>query len=655
MAHFGDTSFRRANVVEAYREVLLVLSANRGDQIWSGNNPLRAEIYKQLVRKVSSLSKTSADSLSLEKQAQRARTYTSALVKIGLCDDERRPTDLGLALAAGDLDSDHFEETARLRPENAAILRGLLTYSIGNSDSKLFPFRLLLRVMQEFDGSLSLDQFRWTLLVAPTLEQFSLDELRASLTALELGTSLEELLESKAASTSIPGVKTFIETGQETPDLFPHGKGQTFRVRYWAFVNAIQVFQQKPSTETALQLLESMSTNTVKDGFWTAGHFPTRAQLRKMGVQGFYEAITFPGFQGGDLQVLRRSLLTNFTLGKQLALIGEYSDNNQRLAAATGLFSMANQRVDIKDLFAREYLLTAPLVEFEKEHGSSTSIPARVSFDTLFGIEHVEATYHHLQREFGLHTEKDVADYLLQQRKRRFYESVTASYPEERVRQLLTEIAAGYPEVSVETQIRKAFPTEPSVPTAYEYLIGLSAYYSIAPEADPLTLFGMALDADFLPLSPAPGGRGDIEIFTENTALLIEVTLMNPANQRRNELEPVLRHASNFHSEFSDSLRVYTVFVANQIDPNVNTVLSFARFMPLTATMGKNRKTVNPDIECRSTRQWLEILSRGPSMDEFLETEFGDRPTTSEELFRKIESSQKLVTATSIEGPDSLR
>lgn len=632
----------------------IVLAKYRGDQRWSRNRELQAEVFRHLVNEVSSFLSPDGGALEVETQARRARTYTNALQKVGLCDEERCVTTLGGALIEGEFELDSFEQGALLRPENATMLRGLLSFRLSSGSKTLFPFLLLLRAMQECGGKLSLDEFKWVLLVAPTSPNFSASYVTTGLKQVREDDGIEaSLLREMPELTSLAEI--FYETGEEVEGLFPNGKGSTYVARYWEFVRAIQRFHANPSEDSALALLDSMSTNTVKNAFGTVGNFPSKSQLRKIGYRQFYDAITFPGFQNSTPRGLREALVRNFTLGKKLALIDEYSDNNRRLASSTGLFSVANQQVEVKDLFAREYLATLPPIQFEFDSSSDNMHRPFEGFDCIFGAEHVTETFNHLKREFGVDTEAEVRNYLKEQRRSRFYESVSTNFPKDWVHQLLHQISDSYPSPELERTVRRAFATEPTVPTAYEYLVGLSAYYQIGPKTDPLQLFGMALDADFLPLSPAPGGRGDIEVITDDVALLIEVTLMNPANQRRNEMEPVLRHASNFQAEFGNRLTARTLFVANQIDHNVNTVLRFARLMPLHPTIGSGTQVVNPIIECRTTDEWLNIVLRDPTMEEFLKEEFGSRNDDVRELYRQLYGPDEFVINTSIEGPQAFR
>ena len=654
--NFGDTSLRRKNVVEVYKEMATTLWRHRGDQRWNRNPDFQADIYKHIVDEGGSFKVSAGESLADSSCAQRARTYTNALSKAGLCDRERRLTALGTALITGEWDFDRFEKNARLGVENSIMLRGLTSFS-QEGQTAFYPFLLLLNLMKVFEGSLSTDEVNWALIVAPTRDNFGLEMVVEGIHELRSGTQFDSLLIRTAKPVEPSLSKAFIETGAQVDGLFPNAKGPKMVERYWSFISALEAFRSTPNNETLNAVRAAASDSSAKNAFLTTEYLPHRKVLKE-GPDVYHSKVRYPGFHDADPSMFRDSLVRIFTIGKELALVSEYADNNRRILSTTGLFSLENHRMEIKDIFVREYIKGLDEIPFTGPLVSAAPFP---SFDELFGEDQVHRTFASLESRFGLTSDDPISEFLDRQRRERFEASVQKHFPAEHVRALLRKISDGYTEgisprsLELEKLVKETFETEPTVPTAYEYLIGLSAYYSSGRTADPLALFGMGLNADYLPLSPAPGLRGDIEVITPTTALLIEVTLMNPANQRRNEMEPVLRHATNFMAEHSDKRSVRTLFIANQIDKNVNTVLSFARFMPLSPTQVDSADFYNPVIECRSTDQWLRATADDSDLNQILDREFSPVEMALEDLYKKLTRDQKFVTSTSDVGPDFLR
>ena len=94
-------------------------------------------------------------------------------------------------------------------------------------------------------------------------------------------------------------------------------------------------------------------------------------------------------------------------------------------------------------------------------------------------------------------------------------------------------------------KIKEEVYPDATVPTIYEYIVGLAWYYFSNKRIDLLNSFNLTLSANFEPLTHAGGGMGDIVIYEEKQVIMLEATLMNANSQKRGEWEPVLRHSVN--------------------------------------------------------------------------------------------------------------
>lgn len=77
---------------------------------------------------------------------------------------------------------------------------------------------------------------------------------------------------------------------------------------------------------------------------------------------------------------------------------------------------------------------------------------------------------------------------------------------------------------------------------------------------------GFRLDSDFLPVSAAAGGRGDLYCEFEDFTILTEVTMSASSRQEAMEGEPVRRHVSDAVLKYNKP--VYGLFIAIRIDTN---------------------------------------------------------------------------------------
>ena len=82
----------------------------------------------------------------------------------------------------------------------------------------------------------------------------------------------------------------------------------------------------------------------------------------------------------------------------------------------------------------------------------------------------------------------------------------------------------------------------------------------------PYEVRGFRLDSDFLPVSAAGGGKGDLYWEYENFTILTEVTMSTSSRQEAMEGEPVRRHVSDAVLKYDKP--VYGMFIAVKIDTN---------------------------------------------------------------------------------------
>lgn len=82
----------------------------------------------------------------------------------------------------------------------------------------------------------------------------------------------------------------------------------------------------------------------------------------------------------------------------------------------------------------------------------------------------------------------------------------------------------------------------------------------------PYEVRGFRLDSDFMPVSAAGGGRGDLYCEFDDFTILTEVTMSTSSRQEAMEGEPVRRHVSDAVLKYNKP--VYGLFLANKIDTN---------------------------------------------------------------------------------------
>ena len=82
----------------------------------------------------------------------------------------------------------------------------------------------------------------------------------------------------------------------------------------------------------------------------------------------------------------------------------------------------------------------------------------------------------------------------------------------------------------------------------------------------PYEVRGFKLDSDFMPVSAAGGGKGDLYCEFNDFTILTEVTMSTSSRQEAMEGEPVRRHVSDAVLQYDKP--VYGMFIAVRIDTN---------------------------------------------------------------------------------------
>jgi len=102
------------------------------------------------------------------------------------------------------------------------------------------------------------------------------------------------------------------------------------------------------------------------------------------------------------------------------------------------------------------------------------------------------------------------------------------------------------------------------IPTIFEYLVGIVFYKLIG--SINLDFLNLSLNANLLPIRFASGNQADIIYELMDEDIIIEVTLTTNENQRRMELEPVIRHLGKYKLNKKNA---FAIFIAPYLDPNV--------------------------------------------------------------------------------------
>lgn len=160
----------------------------------------------------------------------------------------------------------------------------------------------------------------------------------------------------------------------------------------------------------------------------------------------------------------------------------------------------------------------------------------------------------------------------------------------------------------------------------------------------PYEVRGFKLDSDFMPVSAAGGGKGDLYCEFNDFTILTEVTMSTSSRQEAMEGEPVRRHVSDAVLKYDKP--VYGMFIAIRIDTNTaetfrhgiwyakGDVKQRLHIVPLTLGQFQKyfvamfeAKKANPEklrdliVKCESRRDFLEA----PAWKQYIDTTVSEK------------------------------
>lgn len=146
----------------------------------------------------------------------------------------------------------------------------------------------------------------------------------------------------------------------------------------------------------------------------------------------------------------------------------------------------------------------------------------------------------------------------------------------------------------------------------------------------PYEVRGFRLDSDFLPVSAAGGGKGDLYCEFDDFVILTEVTMSTSSRQEAMEGEPVRRHVSDAVLKYNKP--VYGMFIAVRID--TNTAETFRHGIWYAKGDVKQRLDIVPLTLAQYQKYFVAMFQRKQA-----------RPEMFRDLILKCESQRDVLEA----------
>lgn len=644
--NMGDTSIRVKQIVEINKVILKQLYLfNEAGDTWSGNSANQETFYKNFLDEIIRIQFD--DGIDLfrdfsrkrehknDRVGMRGRTLTSSIVKNGFASSDRILSNVGKNYLFNTLTkSDVLESLFMLDMDNLVYLRQYLKLRIYDSEGKYFfyNFRFAIKFLVKYDNVPITDFFKIIESIKPQQSEDELlkiiddynnvvtgmesfDDYYARFFSINLRTK-EELDKAK---------RMFEErdfSDSNFMELFPNRDRKKTSLLYKDFVLSIIELHENATSETLSKLYTLSRDDKIKKAFGS-GKMPFDIR-KKDTIQTFFDKN-----KGNRLLSLNYyDIYLEFIFSKHNDLIREYSDMSRRAFQVTGLISFDQGLVNLNhkwvlkplvDILGDRFVLSGCDSYNLYENNLSSEWFQDISSMQILTLTQldIDELYKQLALEFKLDDVEVISTVIQEKKEADFRQFIETHFPIDKVIRILKLISDRNDEN--DDKVFNEVTDNATIPTIYEYILTI-AWYHISAKKDfkVSTTFQVTLDGNRLPLVHRGGGAGDIEIKTSDYNLLIEATLMNMSTQKRGELEPVIRHSINFCID-NDGEHSQSIFVANELDPNVLNIFRAMQFVTLNGTFDSNRNVAGLNIFAFTTKEVVLLLEKRITDDKILD------------------------------------
>lgn len=512
---------------------------------------------------------------------KRARHYTSNLVKIGFTSSDRCISEAGNSYLKGSVHRDRIEELLPLNSINIILIRQLAKLRIvcESSDGKLYYYSPFFMALSLLLGEESIDKSTFEIVVqglSPFTDNTIKERIRDDSISVDM---LEESIRN--IEVKLPEELKDI-TDIELPvfkDIFKSSKSSdSISRKYFKFYCALRDFRNNKTVieyNNLIACFDGNDASIINKAFgYGKSVFACGNRGSRYSIDRFMRENKNHPFLTSDDFIY--AFYSAFYKSKWIDGIREYSDTTIRLLSATGLFKFKNlPELAYKEVLSlmfdsniiRNSIFGEMSYEEYNEYEKSDNCYYCRNISLLdilnYSTNDVSEITERLENKLGVSAASDVKKVLNDRKNADFISHIKNKYPKEKIIELLPLFS----DRSKDAQIKNEVNDSATVPTIYEYIIGIAWYYLSSENINLYNSLNLTLNADFDPVIHAGGGNGDIIINYENIVVMLEVTLMNKQAQKRGEWEPVLRHSLNLKADYEPKDSI-TFFIADELDYN---------------------------------------------------------------------------------------
>jgi len=554
----------------------------------------------------------------------RARHYTSNLVKLGFTDENREISPNGkLLLDLNKLNKDELETMLPIDGVNIVYLRQLLKLRIFNANKtrSYSPFCLAIYALLKKNRIVEKEFLELVQGLNPCSE---IDDLANYVLNYKEGAIVE------GKKIEVPDeIKNCSKISKDTfKKYFTNRKSSDLADIYWNYYDRLLKHISSPSPDTVKNLLSYYEDNkaTLNKAFNCGQDIFSPKEGERPALQEFQNE--YNQLFNSDINSF---LYKQFTLSKIIDQIREYSDTTKRIFNASGIIRFANGNVELEyselcscifneeDIKARVFCSFTDSADYTTYEDGPKSYFCNVT--SLLQIleynqNNIETVKIDIQNKFGRINIEEIPEYVANIRRDKFNQFIEKNYPIDKVKSILSLFC----DRSKDYRVKELVCPDASVPTIYEYIVGIGWYYFSGKSIDLLSSFNLTMSANFDPLVHAGGGQGDIVIYDFDKVVMLEATLMNASSQKRGEWEPVLRHSINLKAKeetANTGREVTTFFVADEFDLNTINIWKAIASVPLQSSVDK-KITDNVVIMPINTKELCQLMDKSEEYNDII-------------------------------------
>ena len=582
----GTTSFRMAKLNLKIEEQLLLLDEFYKKVVkeskWNWNNELQEKYYDFMKDKAFVTGEA-------KRKDKDAREKTSGLVDIGLITNDRLITEAGRELlkltSAGNFKTNNL---FNINSDSFVYLRQLLKTSIDVSGNIVRPFIVTVKCLTELEY-LSYDEF--TYFVPLIKDEESAKEIISDIKLYrERKIKLEDIIYKRLMQ--MPNYKLAKEifvTSDTDEDLIcligMNRKSRSYDKQYYKlYENIKNIFLDRGKDYESL--LNSAKSIKQKPGaLWRNLIFKTTnvVAIRKSGANSINSQCPFLNCKSE--QDLKEIFFKYLHVFKAKATLSDYFDLNRRYFNITDTIIFEDRMIKL-DMIPKYYFKELIDALYKVAFIKDNNLQANVELETIskaFKLD-INIVYESLSKDLGitLKSPEQAATYVNDERYRRFNELIDKKFSDS----ILIELLNCF-EKRDDKRIEELVTDEATIPTIFEYILGIIWYKVSERQGNILEFMQLSLEANLLPKTHAAGGYADIIYEYEacisypKHTLLLEATLADGTNQRRMEMEPVSRHLGDYRIRYNNPFD-YSLFVSTYLDKNVISDFRYRKIIPYT-------------------------------------------------------------------------